>query len=49
MHLKPNQSRKALYSRGAAFVKEGYEIIYIGHKGHDEAVGVVEEAPEHVH
>lgn len=31
------------------FVKEGYEIIYIGHKGHDEAVGVVEEAPEHVH
>ena len=23
------------------FVKEGYEIIYIGHKGHDEAVGVV--------
>ena len=31
------------------FVKEGYEIIYIGHKGHDEAVGVVEESPEHVH
>lgn len=27
------------------FVKEGYEIIYIGHKGHDEAVGVVEESP----
>lgn len=23
------------------FVKEGYEIIYIGHRGHDEAVGVV--------
>lgn len=31
------------------FVKEGYEIIYIGHKGHDEAVGVVEESPDHVH
>ncbi len=31
------------------FVKEGFEIVYIGHKGHDEAVGVVEEAPEHVH
>lgn len=31
------------------FVREGFEIIYIGHKGHDEAVGVVEEAPEHVH
>ena len=31
------------------FVKEGYEIIYIGHKGHDAPVGVVEESPEHVH
>ncbi len=31
------------------FVKDGFEIVYIGHKGHDEAVGVVEEAPEHVH
>ena len=28
------------------FVKEGYEIIYIGHNGHDEAVGVVGESPE---
>lgn len=31
------------------FVREGYEIIYIGHNGHDEAVGVVGESPEHVH
>lgn len=31
------------------FVKEGYEIIYIGHRGHDEAVGVVGESPDHVH
>ena len=31
------------------FVREGYEIVYIGHKGHDEAVGVVGESPEHVH
>ena len=31
------------------FVKEGYEIIYIGHNGHDEAVGVVGDSPEHVH
>ena len=31
------------------FAKAGYEIIYIGHKGHDEAVGVVGECPEHVH
>lgn len=31
------------------FVREGYEIIYIGHPGHDEAIGVVGESPEHVH
>ena len=31
------------------FVREGYEIVYIGHNGHDEAVGVVGESPEHVH
>lgn len=31
------------------FVREGYEIVYIGHRGHDEAVGVVGEAPGHVH
>lgn len=26
--------------------KKGYDIIYIGHQGHDEAVGTVAEAPE---
>ncbi|WP_314686600.1 4-hydroxy-3-methylbut-2-enyl diphosphate reductase [uncultured Bifidobacterium sp.] len=31
------------------FVREGYEIVYIGHHGHDEAVGVIGEAPGHVH
>lgn len=31
------------------YVKKGYEIVYIGHRGHDEAVGVVGESPEHVH
>ena len=31
------------------FAREGYEIIYIGHRGHDEAVGVVGEAPARVH
>ncbi|NEG70080.1 4-hydroxy-3-methylbut-2-enyl diphosphate reductase [Bifidobacterium choloepi] len=31
------------------FVKGGYEVVYIGHRGHDEAVGVVGESPEHVH
>ncbi len=37
-------------SRGAALrAREGYEIVYIGHLGHDEAVGVVGRALEHVH
>ncbi|NEG54420.1 4-hydroxy-3-methylbut-2-enyl diphosphate reductase [Bifidobacterium platyrrhinorum] len=31
------------------FMRAGYEIVYIGHEGHDEAVGVVGEAPDHVH
>ena len=31
------------------FVREGYDIVYIGHQGHDEAVGVVGESPGHVH
>ena len=26
--------------------KRGYDIIYVGHQGHDEAVGTVAEAPE---
>jgi 4-hydroxy-3-methylbut-2-enyl diphosphate reductase len=29
--------------------QRGYEIIYIGHRGHDEAVGTVAVAPESVH
>lgn len=27
---------------------KGYDIIYVGHEGHDEAVGVIAEAPESV-
>ncbi len=27
----------------------GYDIIYVGHEGHDEAVGTVAEAPEAIH
>lgn len=30
------------------YAKEGYSIVYIGHKGHDEAIGVIGEAPENV-
>lgn len=28
--------------------RKGYEIIYIGHQGHDEAVGTVAEAPDSI-
>ncbi len=30
------------------FAREGYTILFVGHRGHDEAVGTTEEAPEHV-
>ena len=30
------------------FAKEGYQIIFIGHHKHDEAVGTVGEAPNHI-
>ncbi len=30
------------------FVKEGYTILYIGHAGHDEALGVIAEAPDSI-
>src|SRR5688572_20111103 len=30
------------------FVKEGYSIVFIGHRNHDEAMGTVGEAPEHI-
>lgn len=31
------------------FAKDGYEIVYIGHKGHVEAVGVIGELPDKIH
>jgi 4-hydroxy-3-methylbut-2-en-1-yl diphosphate reductase len=30
------------------FAKQGYQIVFIGHKKHDEAVGTVGEAPESI-
>lgn len=30
------------------FVRQGYHIALIGHKGHDEVVGTLGEAPEHI-
>jgi 4-hydroxy-3-methylbut-2-en-1-yl diphosphate reductase len=30
------------------FVRDGYHIIFIGHRRHDEAIGTVGEAPQHI-
>lgn len=30
------------------FVKEGYRIVLIGHNGHDEVIGTLGEAPDHI-
>ena len=30
------------------FAAQGYHILYIGHEGHDEAIGVLAECPEHI-
>ncbi len=30
------------------FVKAGYHIILVGHQGHDEVIGTMGEAPEHI-
>ena len=30
------------------FVKQGYDIVLIGHEGHDEVLGTTGEAPEHI-
>jgi 4-hydroxy-3-methylbut-2-en-1-yl diphosphate reductase len=31
------------------FAREGYEIIFVGHADHDEAIGTVGEAPDAIH
>jgi len=31
------------------FVKQGYDIVLIGHEGHDEVLGTMGEAPAHIH
>ncbi len=46
---KGTRSSTSVHREVLRFVREGYEIVYIGHNGHDEAVGVVGESPEHVH
>src|SRR5437764_1385248 len=30
------------------YAREGYTILFVGHRSHDEAVGTADEAPDHV-
>ncbi|MFO0936688.1 MAG: 4-hydroxy-3-methylbut-2-enyl diphosphate reductase [Gemmataceae bacterium] len=37
-----------VHMEAVKFAKEGYTIILIGHEGHDEVIGTMGEAPEHI-
>ncbi len=38
-----------VHREAKAYATDGLPIVLVGHKGHDEVVGVVGEAPEHIH
>lgn len=38
-----------VHSEAQRFARQGYELVYVGHKGHDEAIGTMGEAPEVMH
>ncbi len=38
-----------VHSEAKRFARQGYELVYIGHEGHDEAIGTMGEAPEAMH
>jgi 4-hydroxy-3-methylbut-2-enyl diphosphate reductase len=38
-----------VHSEAKRFARQGYELVYIGHEGHDEAIGTIGEAPELMH
>jgi 4-hydroxy-3-methylbut-2-en-1-yl diphosphate reductase len=38
-----------VHSEAKRFARQGYELVYIGHEGHDEAVGTMGEAPRLMH
>lgn len=38
-----------VHSEAKRFQRQGYELVYIGHEGHDEALGTMGEAPEVMH
>src|SRR5580692_10204088 len=37
-----------VHNEAVRFAREGYTIILIGHEGHDEVLGTMGEAPEHI-
>ncbi|HEU0167785.1 MAG TPA: 4-hydroxy-3-methylbut-2-enyl diphosphate reductase [Chloroflexota bacterium] len=38
-----------VHSEAKRFARQDYELVYIGHEGHDEAIGTMGEAPERMH
>jgi 4-hydroxy-3-methylbut-2-enyl diphosphate reductase len=38
-----------VHSEARRFAREDYDILLIGHEGHEEVVGTTGEAPEHIH
>lgn len=38
-----------VHSEAKRFSRQGYELVYIGHEGHDEAIGTLGEAPQAMH
>ncbi|MDX1918239.1 MAG: 4-hydroxy-3-methylbut-2-enyl diphosphate reductase [Candidatus Caenarcaniphilales bacterium] len=39
---------RKVHLEAVRFAREGFTIIYIGHEGHDEAIGVLAEAPDSI-
>jgi len=39
---------RKVHLEAVRFAKEGYHILYIGHEGHDEAIGVLAECPDSI-
>ena len=37
-----------VHTEAVRYARDGYTIIYIGHEGHDEVIGTMGEAPEHI-
>ncbi|MHB8619711.1 MAG: 4-hydroxy-3-methylbut-2-enyl diphosphate reductase [Chloroflexota bacterium] len=38
-----------VHSEARRFARQGYQMVYIGHQGHDEAIGTMGEAPDAMH